>query len=139
MKKLLIAALTLTSISAMAGTYNCDVVVSKNGAEVGKLKIEKEFGMIGGRLATVQISEKKNIFGKKVEEVEVVFNGLLQSGDGSADSEIDGSISVIKSSYRGNRITNLTVELAKVKGSGAVEISGSGGDGFSVEGGCEYR
>lgn len=138
MKKLLIAVLSLASVSAMAGSYNCDVQIAKNGEKVGSIKIEKTFGMIAGRLYTVKISEKKNIFGKKVEEVEVALDGLIQSGDGAADSSIDGQISVVKYSYRGNSVTKLAVELAKVKGAGAVEISGKGGDGYTVEGGCDY-
>lgn len=56
MKKLFIAALTLSSLSALAGSYDCKVVVTKNGEEVGKLQIEKTFGMITGSLATLQIS-----------------------------------------------------------------------------------
>ena len=105
---------------------------------IGRIQLEKTFGTIAGRLYTAKISEKKNIFGKKVEEVEVALDGLLQSGDGAAESSIEGQISVIKYSYRGSNITKLAVELAKVKGVGAVQISGKGGDGFSVEGGCDY-
>lgn len=138
MKKLLIMTLSLISISAMAGSYNCDVHIAKNGEKVGRIQLEKTFGMIAGRLYTVKISEKKNIFGKKVEEVEVVLDGMLQSGDSAADSSIDGRISVIKYNYRGSSIEKLAVELAKVKGAGAVQISGKGGDGFSVEGSCDY-
>lgn len=138
MKKLLIAVLSFASFAAMAGSYNCNVQISRNGDKVGRIQIEKTFGTIAGRLYTVKISDKKNIFGKKVEEVEVALDGLIQSGDGAADSSIEGQISVIKHSYRGRNITKLSVQLAKVKGVGAVQIFGKGGDGFTVEGGCDY-
>lgn len=143
MKKLLVMTLSLLSLSAMAGSYNCNAVITKDGKQVGKIELEKGFGMIAGRLHTVEISKKKNILGKVKEEVDVIFDGLLQSGDGSADSSIDGQISVSKLTYRGNKVTKVVVGLAKVKGSGAVEIAGSSdagiGNGFAVEGSCEYR
>jgi hypothetical protein len=138
MKKLLLGFGLLMSISAFAsGTYICDISVFKDGESIGKIKIEQQFGMSAGRLYTIPVSKKKNIFGKTVEEVEVVLSGVLQSGSDAADSSLEGDISVIKTTIKRNIKTEKTL-ITNIIGSGDLAIKGIA-SGYAVSGSCVFK
>ena len=138
MKSTLLVLAALMSMSAFAGgSYNCDVSVTKDGELIGKIKLEQMFGMSSGHLYTIPVSKKKNIFGKTIEEVDVVLAGLIISGSDASESSLEGEISVNKTTYKRTIKTERTL-ITKVQGSGNLSINGNAGD-YSVNGSCDYN
>lgn len=128
----------LLSASAFAsGTYRCDIDVLKDGSSIGKIQLEKQFGMLAGRLYTIEVSKKKNILGKTVEEVDVVLDGLLQSGDGAQDSSLEGNISVVKRTIK-RTISTETTSIIDINGVGDFSVEASIPE-YTVSGACFYK
>lgn len=138
MKKILVLLLALSSLSAIAaGSYNCNISVTQNEKLIGRIMIEQRFGMSAGRLYTLPLSKKKNLFGKTVEEVEVVLSGLVQSGTDQSEASLEGDISIHKTTTKRTVKTEKTLIMA-INGYGdfAVDASASG---LEVKGDCVYK
>ena len=147
MKKLALAFSLLALSAHAADNYDCAFVVSKDGAPVGEISIQQQYGTKVGRLFTLPVSKKKNIFGKVVEVVEVTLDGTLENGgqtDAMNNNEtgIDAKFSLVTSVDRKSPISHNTsttkLSITSIHGRGAVDVSPSFGQ-YTVTGGCTPR
>ncbi|MBS1961682.1 MAG: hypothetical protein JST04_05670 [Bdellovibrionales bacterium] len=137
MKKLAALLLPLVSLSAQASDYQCRIVVNDaNGQTLGAMALDQDVGMSAGRLYTVAVSKKKNIFGKTVQTVELTLDGLVQNGGESGESSIDANLSLVTTTEKKSKIEQSKLGLAKIEGKWNVQIDQVAANGYAIKGSC---
>lgn len=138
MKFFLLSLLILTSFSSFAEDYSCQIQVSQDGTVLETINLKQGFGATSSNaLFTVPVSRKKNLIGKVVEEVNVVFSGLIMSDGTLEGSSVKGEISLDTTTIR-KQIRTDRKRIVRVDGKGYVDVTGSD-SGITVDGFCDTR
>lgn len=139
MKKLVVTLVALTSFSALADSYKCDIAISKGGESIGTMQIEQDATgtTVSNRLYSLPVSKKKNIFGKTVKEVEIVLIGAITAVRDPSEGALNGEIAVATTTETRKRIHTDYQSIAKIDVSNDAKIDATG-SGYSVFGSCNY-
>lgn len=140
MKKLAALLLPLVSLSAQASDYQCRVVVSDaNGQTLGAMALDQDVGLSAGRLYTIPLSKKKNLFGKTVETVEITIDGLIVNGGESGDASIEAKLTLVTTKERKfivSKYEQTKLSLGKIEGKWNAKFDQVAPNGYSIKGAC---
>lgn len=134
-----LAALLSFSSAHAADDFMCNLEVRTPTAKIGEINVSQAYGTQAGRLATVPVSAKKNVFGKTVKTVEVTLDGVINNA-GTDGSTIDATLALVTTIDRKGPFSSLhSVEkstIGTIKGKDWVDVKIESPTGYIVTGLC---
>jgi len=139
MKTFIFLAALLSLSAHAADDFMCNLEVRTPTAKIGEINVSQAYGTQAGRLATVPVSAKKNIFGKTVKTVEITLDGVVTNA-GTDGSTIDATLALVTTIDRKGPFSSLhSVEkatLGTIKGKDSVDVNIESPTGYLITGTC---